>query len=106
MCNLGEKSELTELGVVMAESLHDEYSHLSFNEFQLCLLSQSQLRIAVQGGAAYLNALFPGQLALLHRKGDEKKAGTYEAFRKMNVGEVCVYDNESVLLDKICDGSV
>lgn len=104
--NLGEKSELTELGVIMAESLHDDYSHLSFNEFQLCLLSQSKLRITVQGGAAYLNALFPGQLALLHRKGAEKEAGTYEAFRKMNVDEVCVYDNESALFENMCEGFV
>ena len=104
--NLREKSELIERGVVMAETLHDQYLHLSFNEFQLCLLSQSALRIAVQGGAAYMNALFPGQLSVLHRKGAEKEAGTYEAFRKMKVGEVCVYDNENELLEKICEDSV
>lgn len=106
MYDLGEKTELSNLGVLIAEDLHDEYSHLTFNEFQLCLLAQSSLRIAVQGGATYLNALFPGKLMVLHRKGFEIEEGTYEVFRKMHVEDVSVYEEENRLLESICKSDI
>ncbi|MFG0262056.1 MAG: hypothetical protein ACF788_06670 [Novipirellula sp. JB048] len=73
--DLHEKTRLREQGVLLAEELYEHYPHLSFNEFQLRLLSRSQHRISVQGGAAYMNAFFPGQLMLLHRYGGEQLHG-------------------------------
>ncbi|GAA4471645.1 hypothetical protein [Novipirellula rosea] len=99
--NLNEKERLRDQGVILAEDLYEDYQHLSFNEFQLCLLSQSQHRIAVQGGAAYLNALFPGQMMLLHRYGGEQLHGNYIDFKRMGVTELTVHNNEFDMLDRL-----
>ena len=99
--DLQEKAELARQDVILAEDLHARYSHLTFNELQLCLLAQSPLRFAVQGGACYLNALFPGKLAVLHRKGQEKGAGTYGTFLQMNTDTVYVEENETALWNKV-----
>ncbi len=100
---LDEKQELAQHGVVMAEALHEKYPHLSFNEFQLCLLAQSDCRIAVQGGATYLNALFPGDLYVLHRQGAETDADTYEHLKRMPVSNLDVFQDEDVLFQTLVD---
>ncbi|NND98456.1 MAG: hypothetical protein HKN47_14140 [Pirellulaceae bacterium] len=99
--DLDEKQTLSQMGVVMAESLHDKYSQLTFNEFQLCLLAQADQRIAVQGGATYLNALFPGDLLILHRRGEESERGTYEHFKRMAVDTVDVFDDDHQLIETL-----
>ncbi|WP_442510085.1 hypothetical protein SH528x_001691 [Novipirellula sp. SH528] len=99
--NLNEKERLREQGVVLAEELYESHKHLSFNEFQLCLLSHSQHRIAVQGGAAYMNALFPGQLMLLHRYGGEQLHGNYTDFPRMGVTDFTVHNNEFDMLERL-----
>lgn len=97
LLDLDEKQRLQDHGVVMAETLHDSYSHLSFNEFQLCLLASSRLRISVQGGATYLNSLFPGRLFVLHRRGKELEANTYQHLERLGVDELNVFDDEQLL---------
>ncbi|EMI15974.1 hypothetical protein RMSM_07090 [Rhodopirellula maiorica SM1] len=99
--NLNEKEQLREQGVVLAEELYENYRHISFNEFQLCLLANSQHRISVQGGAAYMNALFPGQLMLLHRYGGEQLHGNYVDFPRMGVTDFTVHNNEFDMLDRL-----
>jgi len=98
---MNEKSSLRRQGVVMAEDLYQQHSSITFNEFQLCLLSQSQFRIGVQGGGAYMNAFFPGRLILLHRYGGEKLHGNYDDFPKLGVTDFSVHDNEFEMLDQI-----
>lgn len=96
--DLDEKAELESRGVVLAEKLHEQFPQLSFNEFQLCLLAQAENRFVVQGGTSYLNALFPGNLFVLHKLGRELELGTYEDFKRMNATKVNVADNEAALL--------
>ena len=95
--DLDEKAGLKDLGVIMAEALHDDFPQLTFNEFQLCLLANADLRVSVQGGAAYLNSLFPGRLFVLHRRGREMESNTYEHLRRMGVDELQVFDDEATL---------
>ena len=81
--DLDEKEDLKNEGAFLIEDLHTKYSDVSFNEFQLCVLANADIRVAVQGGTSYLNALFPGHLAVLHRKGLESKYGSYNRFPRM-----------------------
>ena len=101
LLDLQEKESLMERGVIMAEDLHDEYPQLSFNAFQLCLLANTSLRISVQGGATYMNSLFPGQLFVLHRRGREMESNTYEHLRRLGIDELQVFDDESTLWDAV-----
>ncbi len=101
LLDLQEKESLMERGVIMAEDLHDEYPQLSFNAFQLCLLANTSLRISVQGGATYMNSLFPGQLFVLHRRGREMESNTYEHLRRLGVDELRVFDDEAILWDAV-----
>ncbi|TWT78835.1 hypothetical protein CA13_02320 [Planctomycetes bacterium CA13] len=98
---LNEKDLLRDLGVVMVEDLYQDYSEISFNEFQLCLIAQSSLRISVQGGSAYMNAFFPGTLFILHRYGAEMVHGTYLDFERMGADRVAVYNDERALLSDV-----
>lgn len=99
--DLHEKDRLRKEGAVMIEDLHTDHPEMSFNELQLCLMAQSNIRIAVQGGATYLNALFPGMLHILHRHGEEIEAGTYHHFKKMGLSQLCVHDNEDQILEDL-----
>ena len=98
MFELQEKNDLAEMGVVMVEELHELHPHLTFNALQLHLISQASLRIAVQGGATYLNALLPGDLYVLHRRGAETAARTYEHLTRLAVDKISVSDDEQDLL--------
>lgn len=101
--DLNEKDMLRELGVIMGEDLYDSYRQVSFNEFQLCLLAQSQLRISVQGGSAYMNAFFPGSLLIYHRFGQEMRHGNYDDFQRMGASRVTVFNQEDLLLDSLVE---
>jgi hypothetical protein len=97
LLDLHEKEALVERDVLVAETLHDRCPELTFNEFQLCLLAQSNWRVAVQGGATYMNSLFPGELFVLHRHGRETRSNTYEHLHRMNVDKIRVFDEENEL---------
>ncbi len=99
--DLNEKTRLREQGVILAEELYEHFSHLSFNEFQLGLLARSRHRVAVQGGTSYLNALFPGQLRVLHRFGGEQMYGNYNDFPRMGVTDFSVHNSEFELLEQL-----
>ncbi|MFK8115543.1 MAG: hypothetical protein AB8B91_25325 [Rubripirellula sp.] len=98
---LNEKEALRDRGVILAEELYAQFDHVSFNEFQLCLLAQSKMRIAAQGGATYLNALFPGRLMVYHRYGGEQIYGNYNDFPAMGVEDFSVFNNELEMLDQL-----
>jgi hypothetical protein len=100
---LNEKEMLRARGVVMGEDLYDDYRQVSFNEFQLCLLAQSKLRVSVQGGSAYMNAFFPGNLLILHRFGQEMKHQNYDDFQRMGATRVAVFNHEDSLLDDLLE---
>jgi hypothetical protein len=70
---------------------------LTYNELQLCLLAQSNLRIATQGGPAYLNALFPGETFVLHRYGFETDAHTYDYLSKLAGNSYRLFESETEL---------
>lgn len=91
LLELNEKEELSRQGVHLIEDLFTQHSSsVTFNELQLCVLANADVRVAVQGGATYLNALFPGKLAIFHRKGAETERGTYDQFSKMGESEIRV----------------
>ena len=97
--DMNEKIALKQRGVVLAEDLYEQHQHVPFNEFQLCLLAESESRISVQGGAAYLNAFFPGRLWVYHRYGAEQIHGNYDDFPKMGVDDFTVFDCEFAMLE-------
>ena len=99
--DLNEKEGLKDRGVVMAEDLYEQHRHLSFNEFQLCLLSASTFRISAQGGAAYLNAFFPGRLMIYHRFGAEQIHGNYDDYPRMGVTDLTLHNCEFEMLDQL-----
>ncbi len=98
---LNEKDMLRELGVIMGEDLYENYQQISFNEFQLGLLAQSKLRVSVQGGSAYMNAFFAGDLLILHRYGQEMRHGNYDDFERMGATRVTVFNEEDRLLNDL-----
>ena len=98
---MDEKDELRRLGVVLGEELYEQHSQVSFNEFQLCLLAASDFRISVQGGAAYLNAMFPGRLMLFHRYGGEQLHGNYDDFTRLGVTDFTVFNDEFEMLHRL-----
>tara|TARA_R110002049_G_scaffold27321_2_gene94028 strand:+ start:107538 stop:108422 length:885 start_codon:yes stop_codon:yes gene_type:complete len=81
--DLDEKADLKQEGAFLIEDLHAKFSNATFNEFQLCVLANADIRVAVQGGTSYLNGLFPGHLAVLHRKGLESEYGSYDRFPQL-----------------------
>ena len=99
--DLREKKLLQQQGVLLAETLHAQHPELTYNELQLCLLAQSKLRIATQGGAAYLNAFFPGETFVLHRYGFETDAHTYEYLSKLAGNSYRLFESETELWETL-----
>lgn len=110
--DLREKDELVDNGVVLAEDLLFHFQKRrgmdaglpqTYNLLQLCVIAQSPLRIAVQGGATYLNAMFPGRVFVLHRFGNEVELGTYRLLQKAAGVSIRVFDHEFELASAICE---
>lgn len=101
--DLEEKECLRRAGVVLVEELCEKHRNLSFNELQLHLISQSDVRISVQGGATYMNSLLPGDLYVLHRRGEEMSAGTYGALERLAIDQIQVFDDEREILTRLND---
>ncbi len=101
--DMNEKALLRDEGATLVEDLYADYGQIPFNEFQLCLLSHSPFRISIQGGGAYMNALFPGKLMVLHRYGGEQIHGNYADFPQLGVDDFSVHNNEFEMLEIIRD---
>ena len=99
--DLHEKEELRDVGVLMGEELYEQWRDITFNTFQLSVLADSPYRAVVQGGAAYMNALCPGRIHVLHRRGAELEAGTYQHLEKAAQSKIVIHDNDSELLQSL-----
>lgn len=78
----GEKELLDKYSILNSEELFKKYNFNNFNHFQLCIHSNCENFISVQGGTSYLCSLFGGKNIIYAVKGSEVTYNTYDGFFK------------------------
>ena len=81
--------------VIIFNNLIKKFNY-TYNELLLMLYSNCENYISVQGGSTYLINYFFNKMIILHKQGDEIKAGSYDGWYKNNYKE----ENKNLIICK------
>lgn len=78
----GEEDLIEKYSIINSEDLYKKYNFNNFNHFQLCIHSNCENFISVQGGTSYLCSLFSGRNIIYAVKGSEVTHNSFDGFFK------------------------